>query len=272
MYALISLLALGFQQPVDQIPPADEAPRLAVVVEPRQITVGETVSVKFNFAADKVLITGGRFPKGRPVTNKTRLDDKPTQSTVYIVDAWYRPQAPGETKPAAKQIHVRYTASVNVLPSLPAPTVYKHKSGGWQVQLPKGWRADGVSLPNPKQNALVFLQPTEDSIERIAISIMPYKKNTCSELIQDVLTSAPSSYEKVESEEPTQTQLMGADGSRVIFKGIDNAHPGKRSKSLVLACVKDGIAYVLSARTLEQNFVGRVRLFEKMLKSFKAGS
>jgi hypothetical protein len=54
----------------------------------------------------------------------------------------------------------------------------------------------------------------------------------------------------------------------MTFEGIDQTHPGTKTRSLVLGFVRDGLGFVISARCASSNFEARRNLFQKMLKSF----
>ena len=239
-----------------------------VVAVPAVIKPGQTVKLKWYFTGNKVLVSGGRFGAGLLVTGKTVITDTPKKTTVYRFDVYYTvtsPNAQGEVKPQA--VHVQY--SVTALVDTSPPDHFKQYAGtrGWKIDYLAEWHCD-VSTPDNGNKCLLFFQKEFDSVERMAVAILPAYGNTADKMISKALADAPARYNNLVIEPSQSLKIDGQDGSSAIFSGDDDSHPGVRTTSLMTAVVFNGRAYVLSVRTRASNFLLRRSHLEAMLKSF----
>lgn len=251
-------------------PPNATTTPAAVVADKNVIVRGQPVTLRWYFTGQKVIVAGGRFGKGQVVTGRTSLTDRPLKTTRYTFDVWYRGEA---TSPETKQrtimpLHARYSVMVEVESNeMPSLASYQDRYG-WQIHHLAGWKHDAVPLSDPQNNALIYFQPEDDSVERLAVSILPAQDMSCKDLIQKVQASFYSSYDDVQVLTQTETTYAGVPAEWTTFTGKDHSHPGTRTQSLVLAFVRDGHAYVVSARTEANHYSLREALLRKMVTSF----
>lgn len=245
------------------------APRKApVTAEPGSVIAGQSVRINLNFTAPRVVASGGKFGRGTPVAGKTFLTDAPKKTTKYTLDVYYKAAVPNPKtgKKVLTPEHVTYSVVVTVLPAGNLKT-YAHPRG-WQVRVLNGWKCDSVPLPDPANNGLFYFQQQEDSVERLAVSILPASKMTCSDLMQKVLGSLYDSYDNVEIVTQSDITHAGQPAILASFLGTDRAHRGVKTQSLVLTFVQDGRAYIVSARTGAANYKTRQQMLETMIHSF----
>src|SRR5262250_3422250 len=72
-----------------------------IAAEPETIAPGKTVTLRWYFTGEKVVVSGGRFGKGVVVTGRTSITDTPQKTTRYTFDVDYYPPAPA-TPPATE--------------------------------------------------------------------------------------------------------------------------------------------------------------------------
>jgi hypothetical protein len=242
----------------------------AVVAEPKTVAPGQTVTLRWYFTGDKVVVSGGRFGKGVVVTGRTSLTDRPRKTTRYTYDVWYHGQAPGRNpgQTVIKPLHARYTVVVEVQKPVPSPLAFYRNAYGWRIGYLKGWKCDSVPLSDPQNNGLFYFQQEDDSVERLAVSVLPAGDMDCVALMNRVQADLPSHYDRVKVEEQTQITHAAVPAVWMTFTGQDQTHPGIQTQSLVLALVLHGRAYVISARTAASRFLTRQAVLEKMVKSF----
>ncbi len=239
-----------------------------VIAEPAVITPGQTVKLRWYFTGTKVVVSGGRFGAGQVVTGKTLVTDTPKVTTTYRFDVYYtvtKPAETGEIRSQALHQHYSVTALVDTSP----PDHFKQYVGtrGWKIDYLAAWHCD-VSTPDNGSKSLLFFQKEFDSVERMAVAILPAAENTPDKIIAKALLDAPARYNNLAFEPTTSFKFDGLDASTATFSGDDDSHPGVRTTSLLYAIVFDGRAYVLSVRTRASNFLLRRSHLEHMLKSF----
>lgn len=254
-----------------------------VVAEPETIAPGKTVTLRWYFTGEKVVVSGGRFGKGVIVTGKTSLTDTPAKTTRYTFDVDYydKPATPAippnppavpdnkADKPAPpKLIHVQYSVLAEVVIPAPMPTMGAYRDPhGWQVSFVSGWKRD-VSTPDQGDKGLVFFQKEYDSVERLAVAVMPANDLNTSALMEKVKSEIPAHYARSIVSEAREITHANVPAHLLTFTGLDDSHPGTRTTSIVLMVVHDGRAYVISARTSAENFKSRQAILEKMVRSF----
>ena len=238
----------------------------AVRAVPATVAPGEAVTLQWYFTGKKVTVSGGRFGlAGATVTGRTSLIDHPLKPTRYTFDVWYMGTAPmkdGTRK--MEPLHARYTVMVDVDRELANLRTYSDPHG-WQVRTLKTWKNYSV---NSGSGGVVYFQPEEDSVERLAVAILPGSKDTCSDIMRSVIADIPDHYERVDVEKPQETTYGDVPAVRTKFLGNDNTHPGLRTATIVMTFIRDGSAYVVSARTVAQRFDTRKAILEKMVNSF----
>jgi hypothetical protein len=247
---------------------ANDGPAIAADQNP--ISRGQTVTLRWYFTGKKVLVSGGRFGKGINVTGRTSLTDRPLKTTRYTFEVWYRglTTAPKTNQKVVKPLHARYSVVVQVESgAAEGLTAYRDRYG-WQVRYIAGWKPDGVPLPDPANNALIYFQKEDDSVERLAVSILPASDMSCKDLMQKIQASLYSSYDQVQVLSQKEDSYAGVPAQWCTFTGLDHAHPSTHTQSLVLAFVREGRAYVVSARTQAERYSTRETLLKKMVTSF----
>ncbi len=235
-----------------------------VALDPPAATPGQILTLRWYFTGTKVVVSGGRFGAGVVVTGKSSISDAPIKPTRYNFDIWYHPTAPPSD--VAKLVHAHYSVVANVVMNAPRIASYRDPRG-WSVRYISGWNKD-VSTPDDGQNSLMFFQPEMDSVERIAVAMLPAKDMSCLEIVDKIKKDMPQHYDKPEVVSDHDI-LHGDLTTHVVnFTGFDPAHPGTKTQSLVLAFVRDGHAYIISARTLAAKFKDRQPLLESLMWSF----
>ncbi len=238
-----------------------------IAAEPSTVTPGQTVTLKWYFTGDKVILSGGRFGQGTVVTGRQQITDKPTKTTRYIFDVTYHGLAPdSEGKQVRKQLHAHYNVVVEVF-RMPSMHAY-HASCGWLVNYVDGWQHVTIPTADMKKDGLVFFQPEEDSVERLAVAAMPTKAMTAEDLMQKVEADMPSHYNQVQVLSHNAITYRNIPAVLTTFSGEDTAHPGTRTQSLILAFVQGDYGYVISARTEAARYKARQPILERMLRSF----
>jgi hypothetical protein len=240
----------------------DKAPE-AIAIQPNPFKPGQTVTLHWLFTGNKVTVSGGRFGKGTVVTGKTLLTDKPTSTTKYTFDVWYPDPEKSADSKTGKLLHAAYTVVAQVMPPL---TTYRD-TRGWQIDLLKGWKRDNVALPDPAHNALMYFQVEDDSVERLAVSMLPAGEMTVVDLMSKVEKSLSNNYDEIEILTKDEATCAGAPALLMTMTAMDRSHPGTRTQSIVLAFVKDNHAYVVSARTAMSNFKARGAILDRLVKS-----
>jgi hypothetical protein len=91
---------------------------------------------------------------------------------------------------------------------------------------------------------------------------------TATDLMSKVQKSLTGNYEQLQVLSDEETTFEGVPAIFSVFTGMDQSHPGTRTRSLLLAFVKNGRAYVVSARTADAQFRLRQPLLTKMVRSF----
>lgn len=250
----LTLLAAGAAR-------ADLDPR-AVAVEPGVVAPGQTVNLRWYFTGTKVMVSGGRFGKGTVVTGKSNISDHPLKTTRYTFDVWYRPAAdPAKPDVKPEPMHIQY----NAVAAVDKLTTYRSGTG-WDVSYLKGWRTDTYS-PEPGSRIFYF-QPEEDSVERLAVAVLPANADqTAADLMQSVRSDIPSHYTNVEFLSQYEITHQKEAAQLTVFRGIDSSHPQTRTETVMMAVVKNGHAYVISARTHANRFQDRQALLEGLVRS-----
>jgi hypothetical protein len=242
----------------------------AVVAEPPVIFAGDPVTLRWYFTGKKVTVSGGRFGKGVAVTGRTTISDRPKKTTRYTFNVDYMGERtdPATGKKEIAPLHATYTVVAQVAPPIKADLSTSRDKYGWQITSLKGWKRDPVSFPDPANNALMYFQKEDDSVERVAVSVLPADQMTASELMGRAQKSLPANYEQLQVLSDQEITFAGVPAVFSIFTGMDQSHPGTRTQSMLLAFVKDGRAYVVSARTAASQFALRRPLLEKLVRSF----
>ncbi|HLK58526.1 MAG TPA: hypothetical protein VKU00_18295 [Chthonomonadaceae bacterium] len=259
-----------------------------VVAEPETVAPGKTVTLRWYFTGEKVVVSGGRFGKGLVVTGRTSITDTPQKTTRYTfaVDYYAKPNPPATTqetaqptdnakteKPAPpKLIHVEYSVVAEVFIPAPMPTMTAyHDPHGWQINFVQGWKRD-VSTPDVGDKGLMFFQKDDDSVERLAVAVMPANELSSGAMMEKVKADLPSHYTRLTVVDPQEITHANLPAHWLMFSGVADSHPELRTQSIVMAVVRDGRAYIISARTNASNFKARQAILEKMIKSFSFSS
>jgi hypothetical protein len=240
-----------------------------VAVEPAAVTPGQTITLRWYFTGTKVVVSGGRFGKGVVVTGRTSITDQPRQTTTYSFDVWYSGQAPGPNGAVViKPLHAHYTVIAQVESVSPVTLSVYRDPRGWQVGYMKGWKLDKVDLPDPANNGLIYFQQEDDAVERLAVSMVPAENMTTEQLMEKVHKSLFGNYDEVQVVSKTETKLGDIPAIVSSFTGKDQSHPGLKTQSILMGFIRNGHAYVVSARTPAAKFALRRPALEKMVRSF----
>ncbi|HEV2473185.1 MAG TPA: hypothetical protein VGS41_11000, partial [Chthonomonadales bacterium] len=100
-------------------------------------------------------------------------------------------------------------------------------------------------------------------------AVMPFSTTNCADLMAKIREDIPSHYADVQV--VSQDEIVHQDVPAIVasFSGMDTTHPGTRTQSLVMALIRDGKAYVVSARTNAEYFDARRPALEKMVRSLQ---
>ena len=241
----------------------------AVSANRNPVMLGQPVTLNWYFTGTKVVLSGGRFALGTPVTGKTTITDKPTKTTKYTFAVDYLGTPAGAKDDSVKvPLHATYCITVEVVdPKVMGLQTYNNPYG-WSISYLNGWKRDKVELGDPANNALMYFQPEEDSVERLAVAIMPVKEASVASLMKSLKSDLPSRYASVSVLSEEELMYEGVPATRFTFTGMDNSHPGVKTQTVLIAFVKDGKGYVVSARTAAARFPARQKVLETLVKSF----
>jgi len=266
----ISPLIFCFLGLLPVVLPASARAADAVIAEPDYAFAGQAVTLRWYFTGTKVVLSGGRFGAGVVVTGKTSVVDHPKKTTRYTFDVFY--QAPVTSSSTGDQTikpeHVTYTVVAEVDPTPPPAVTTYRDPHGWQIDYLAGWRRD-ISTPDTGNEGLIFFQKELDSVERLAVSVMPAGDMTNEVLISKVRADIPAHYTDVNIVTENDLPYANMEARWLIFHGMDDSHPDIRTESIVLALIHNGRAYVVSARTTAAHYKNRRAVLQLMLKSFK---
>ena len=238
-----------------------------IAVAPTVVSPGQSATLTWFFGGVKLTITGGQYLTPTVITGKQTLKVSPKKTTKYVFDLYYHPDATAQNPAAGtgKMIHVQYNAVVEVLAgTLPSLAAYKG-SHGWRV----GYQTDWKAMQNrPGSDDLVYFQPEEDAVERLAVAVVPVKNPSASRLMDDVRADIPSNYTHYTLLSETNATHQGLPAIITVFEGNSAAHPNTRTTSMMMAVVNGDQGYVISARTDAARFKLRQPVLTKMLDSF----
>lgn len=249
--------------------PLSMAPALAqpnaIEVEPNPSTPGRAVTFRWYFTGTKVVMSGGRFGRGTNVTGRTSIIDHPRATTRYTFSVWYRGLgiAAIGRKPKMVPLYAKYSVVVVVV-----PLAWYHDPHGWYIGYLHGWKHDNVYTPDEGSDGLVYFQQADDSVERLAVAILPVKDITADDLMAKAAATLPDHYDQVKIMSRKNLTYQGVPAVMISFSGLDQAHPDIRTRSIVLVFVHQGRGYVISARTLAARFQARSDTMLAMVESF----
>ncbi len=238
-----------------------------IAASPTVVSAGQSATLTWFFGGVKLTITGGQFLTPTVITGKQTLKVSPKKTTRYVFDLYYHPDATAHNPAAGtgKLIHAQYNVVVEVLAgALPGLASYKG-THGWKVGYQTGWTA---MQNRPGSDDLVYFQPEEDAVERLAVAVVPVKDKTAGRLMDDVRSDIPSNYTHYTLLSETTTTHQGLPAIVTVFEGNSAAHPGTRTTSMMMAVVNGDQGYVVSARTDAARFKLRQPILTKMLDSF----
>ncbi len=227
--------------------------------------------------------TDAKTPPTSVPSKKPTSGDKEAQPALPDKPA----QAGAQTNPAAPK--ATDTQAKPVAASLPAPLpsaghhhvqvtveVYEgkfplllsyHDPRRWRMDILDGWKRSDDVAPETG-GAIVYLQPEEDSPERIAVATMPVEAISSADLMGKAINDAPTQYDVMEDVTVKDTTQCGEPAQWTFFRGMDRAQAGIPTKSMVLALVHAGRGYVISARTTLSKFDERSKLLRCLVRSF----
>ena len=234
---------------------------------PGSISPGQTATLKWYFTGSKLTVSGGQFPPGTVITGKQILKVSPKKTTTYVFDLYYHPGVAAEAEKTAtgRIVHAQYKVTVEVVSGAQTGLLSFKGSRGWRVGYQTGWTA----MPNREgSDDMMFFQPEEDAVDRLAVTIVPLKNKTVQQLMDDVRADIPSSYTHYDLLSQTEFTVQGLPAVLATFTGNAAAHPGTRTTSMMMAVVNGDWGYVVSARTAVERFPLRQPVMDKMLHSF----
>jgi hypothetical protein len=164
--------------------------------------------------------------------------------------------------------HVQYTTYAEVWSGVYPPMKAYRDSHGWQLSCLSEWKHDGVPTAAEGSDGLTYFQQEDDSVERVAVAIMPSQTQTIDDVLSKVSEDVYGHYQTAVLAEPVNLTFNSVPAKMLTFTGIDLSHPGTKTASMVLLFVRNGRAYVISARTGAMHFNSRRPILEKVVRSF----
>ncbi len=163
--------------------------------------------------------------------------------------------------------HVQYTTYAEVWSGVYPPMKAYRDPHGWQLSILNGWKHDSVPTAAEGSDGLNYFQQEDDSVERLAVAIIP-TKNTADEVLNKISEDVYGHYQNAKLAEPVDLTVNSVPAKLLTFTGIDLSHPGTQTASVVLVFVRNGRSYVVSARSAAAHFNGRRPILEKLVRSF----
>lgn len=179
--------------------------------------------------------------------------------------------APQAAAPAPQEMvlqHVQYTTYAEVWSGVYPPMKAYRDSHGWQVSCLSDWKHDSVPTAAEGSDGLTYFQQEDDSVERVAVAIMPCQDQTAADILKMISNDVDTHYQTAVLADPVDLTFNSVPAKMLTFTGIDLSHPGTKTASIVLLFVRNRRAYVLSARTGAAHFNSRRPILEKLLRSF----
>lgn len=253
-----------------QTPPSNPAAvEDRVTIESSYIIPGQSVVFHFPPGAKKVVAYGGRFGKGLDVTKEKNLTDEPLKTTDYGFDIFNqaKPEKGGKAKTQEPKPSAHFHVTAEVYTGKFPPLTTYNDTRGWHIDTIAGWNAYPSELPDPANNALIYLEQQEDGAERVAVAILPTTM-TNSELMKKVMMETPTQYDVLNVIDQKETTQYGVQATWLNFKGVDPSLPNVPTRSMVMTFVKDGKGYVISGRMKADQFKEREKLIRCLMRSF----
>ena len=163
--------------------------------------------------------------------------------------------------------HVQYTTYAEVWSGVYPPMKAYRDPHGWQLSILSDWKHDSVPTAAEGSDGLNYFQQEDDSVERLAVAIIP-TKNTADEVLNKISEDVYGHYQNAKLAEPVDLTVNSVPAKLLTFTGIDLSHPGTQTASVVLVFVRNGRSYVVSARSAAAHFNGRRPILEKLVRSF----
>jgi hypothetical protein len=138
----------------------------------------------------------------------------------------------------------------------------------WHIDVLAGWNRNVVPRSDPAHEALVYFQPQEDSAERVAVAIQPMPHTTSAELMHKAMDDAPTQYDVLKDVQQKETTQCGVTAQWVTFTGLDRALPDVPVRAVVVAFVRNGEGYVISARAQEAMYDQWEKPLRCLVRSF----
>jgi hypothetical protein len=212
------------------------------------------------------------------VSDPKATDPKPVDTKIVVT----KPADPGTTgapkvaptpqqAPAAQETvlkHVQYITYAEVWSGVYPPMKAYRDPHGWQVSFLSDWKRDNVPTAAEGSDGLVYFQQEDDSVERMAVAIMPVKDQTADDVLKKISDDVDGHYQNAKLTDPVAITFNAVPAKMISFTGMDLSHPGTQTASVVLVFVRNGRAYVLSARSAAAHFNSRRPVLEKLLRSF----
>ena len=190
------------------------------------------------------------------------VDPKPTDPKPAV------PKAPVAAAQEMVLQHVQYITYAEVWSGVYPPMKPYRDPHGWQVSFLSDWKRDNVPTAAEGSDGLVYFQQEDDSVERMAVAIMPVKAETAQDVLSRISEDVYGHYQNAKLTDPVDLTFNAVPAKMMTFTGLDLSHPGTQTASVVLLFVRNGRAYVLSARTGATHFNSRRPVLEKLLRSF----
>jgi hypothetical protein len=163
--------------------------------------------------------------------------------------------------------HVQYTTYAEVWSGVYPPMKAYRDPHGWQLSILSEWKHDSVPTAAEGSDGLNYFQQEDDSVERLAVAIIP-TKNTADEVLNKISEDVYGHYQNAKLAQPVDLTVNSVPAKLLTFTGIDLSHPGTQTASVVLVFVRNGRSYVVSARSAAAHFNGRRPILEKLVRSF----
>ena len=249
------------------VPPADPKGAALPPADPK-IPAPKIADAKLS--DPKPADTKAQDPKAAELKAEIAKPGDPKQADLKSVDLKATDPKPAVVIPQETVLkHVQYTAYAEVWSGIYPPMKAYRDPHGWQVSFLSDWKRDNVPTAAEGSDGLVYLQQEDDSVERVAIAIIPTSDTTPKEVLDKISGDVYAHYMSAKISDPIDLTFNAVPAKLMTFTGMDLSHPGTKTTSVVLAFVRNGRSYVLSARTGSTHFNGRRPILEKVLRSFE---
>lgn len=240
-----------------------------LTVEPDMLLPGQSATFRWPAGATRVTASGGGFGYQKSFAGQTMATDTVYHTTTYRFNLWY----PEDTSPSGiaglhhPVGHQEVEVTVPVYRgNYPAIKTY-HSPHRWGIDYLADWKYFDVPFDDPANNDLIYFEREEDSMERLAVAIVPVGRSTSADLLRKAISDGASDYDSVTEVQQKSTIQCGVPATWMTFRGVLHGHADDPIRSMVLVFIRNHRGFVVSARTLESQYSKRANLLHCLVRS-----